>query len=140
MRKRLEGWGYSGSRLTDVEVRRLWTEVASLPLSVRRLRLDPTSYPAYRGSIERRVFDFEACLRAIERLAEAGPRHLEKAISRAERVIATTATRRCRLIEASELEPNDRREIMVRLDDQHVRLWQLLRREAAKAQEAGHAT
>ena len=133
MRARLAQRGYRGPALSDADARRLWEETASLPRLVRRLRLDPASYPEYRRSIRKQSFDFGPSLLAIERIGEAGARHVETAIARAERSVATAHAKKQRLIRQSELKLDDRYEVLDRLHDQQLRLLELLRCEAVEA-------
>ena len=132
MRARLAQWGYLGPALSDADARRLWDEAASLPPLVRRLRVDPATYPEYRRSIEEQSFDFAISLRAIERIGEAGARHIETAIASAERIVATAHAERQRRIRQSELKLDHRHEVLDRLHDQQLRLLELLRREVVK--------
>jgi hypothetical protein len=137
MRGRLEGWGYTGPPISDSEVRRLWEEVGNLPPAVRRLRLDPTSYPEYRRVIRRTVLELRPSIRAIERVGEAGPRHVDAATARAERTIAALRARGERVIRGSDLSPADRREMLDLLDDQCIRLHGLLGREVTRLRTVG---
>jgi hypothetical protein len=133
MRSRLGDWGYTGASLADNEVRGLWEEVGSLPPAVRQLRLDPTTYPAYRDTIRKGALDPRPSIRAIERVAEAGPRHLDAATARAERTLAAMRARGLGVIRGSELSREDRHEVLGLLDDQSLRLQELLAREVSKA-------